>query len=477
MSDDAFILIKNQLIESPGGSWHPSVSNGPTDVLVATPKEVVERMSAADPYFQASSDTVNPFTRLKLPARSQLVVQEGGRCCHSLPDASSLLPPPTSITQSSTQLTASDSSLCPSSSPLPPHQCHCHHEVSSYRPSCHCTRHQCSKCSCGNNLLLSGTNNHCSNHSGNGSPWHKDHNHSGSNCHHFHHHHHHHHHIHHCPSSSHVEEDSGNSPRSDIGGNTAVAHLAGAVRRRGSGESGFFSVDDVERIGTPELCLSYSELSSASLMSTEDEDVLIGHHCLVQRSSSVITDSSEDLSSLGCCHDHYNCCELSSLPDPDDASRLLDTDCNTDIKSIVEFFERGYGSVRTSNSTAEAHQRKIGVMVHRKERVVPMLRNKFSLGSTTTSSGQRSSFVSGRYTQSINTLSPAAQVFSKSIGTKDYTSKSSTSNSPYCNRISQPCMTTGARLDRQDTYKLKDRPKVYITEGTVRAKRDIFEAK
>ena len=59
---------------------------GAADPCIVCCVQVVERMGAADPYFTPSTATVNPFTRVKLPAPSRLTVQDGARFCHSLPD-------------------------------------------------------------------------------------------------------------------------------------------------------------------------------------------------------------------------------------------------------------------------------------------------------------------------------------------------------------------------------------------------------
>ena len=163
--------------------------------------------------------------------------------------------------------------------------------------------------------------------------------------------------------------------------------IGGAVKRRGSGESGFFSVGEMERTGTPELWQSYSELSCASL-AYEDE----------QR--SWFTDSSEDLC-------------------PEEPDRH-----DTDIKAIVEFFERGYGSLKQG----------------------PLLGPH----------GPNSSRLS-------SPRSPA-----------------NPSNPLHLYSIPGSLASRGFRpigSARRDTYRIKDRPKLYITEGTVRARRDIFEAK
>lgn len=285
-----------------------------------TPQEVVERMGAADPYFTPSTATVNPFTRVKLPAPSRLTVQDGARFCHSLPD---LLPSKRSSPQSgqshSSHLSRAAVAAVSSRVPPPPH----HHGSHS---SLYHQHDQPGRCA----FLLR------------------------------------------------QEGGSGGT------GGAHVPHLAGAVKRRGSGESGFFSVGDMERTGTPEQWLSYSELSCASI-ACEDEE------------RSWVTDSSED---------------LCGQEEPDTHE--------PDIKAIVEFFENGYGSLRSG----------------------PLL-------------GPRSSRLSPR--------SPASppHLHSRGVVNRPSTSK------------------TGLRSlsSRRDTFRVKDRPKMYITEGTVRAKRDIFEAK
>ncbi|KAK7075088.1 hypothetical protein SK128_007064 [Halocaridina rubra] len=451
-SDDTFLFLRNHTLEAgyitgiPGGPHPVATLAGSTAV---TPQEIVEKMSAADPYFQPSSGTVNPFAQLKLPARSQLALQEGGRYCHSLPDSPSLIAHTTNL-GCNKNLHTSDSCLCPHSASTTHCQCHPEQQfssqVSNNRKQCLCVQsgrvskvceRDESYCKCRFPRVTS-----VEVHS---SPWHHE----------------------MCRTAGQGDEDghSSSSPRSDMGsggeaGSTVLHnnHLSNPVRRRGSGESGFFSVGDVERVGTPELCLSYSELSTASLISTEDED--INHHCLVQRSSSVVTDSSEDLSSLGCCHDPQQSCDLSSLCESEDVvpgSRLSDREVDTDIRQIVEFFERHNGS----SSKIDA-PRRMSSRVRRPGCLVPLLTHKFSA----LHSGHRLISVTNSPCPVHHTAStvPAG---TKSCSTKECVAVTSKS-------CRQPCPS---RVERRDTFRVKDRPKVYITEGTVRAKRDIFEAK
>lgn len=271
---------------SQGSPAPPTLLSGAAPVG-RTPQEVVERMGEADPYFTPSTATVNPFTRVKLPAPSRLTVQDGARFCHSLPD------------------------------PLPAHKLSV--QPRPRHPSAHHGSHNSLTTQEATPRLV-------------------------------------------------VRQDTGHAP-----------HLGGAIKRRGSGESGFFSVGDMDRTGTPELWLSYSELSCGSL-AWEDEE------------RSWVTDSSDDL-----------CAGAQEEPDTQE----------TDIKAIVEFFERGYGSLKPG----------------------PLL-------------GPRSSRLSPR--------SPASP--------------------PHCHVWgSRPPSKQGLR--QLNTFRVKDRPKLYITEGTVRAKRDIFEAK
>uniref|UniRef100_A0A6A7FSI1 dual-specificity kinase n=3 Tax=Hirondellea gigas TaxID=1518452 RepID=A0A6A7FSI1_9CRUS len=312
LSDDGLMLGRTSSNDDSSsgssGSSHGSAALPSTTAseVGRTPQEVVERMGAADPYFTPSTATVNPFTRVKLPAPSRLTVQDGARFCHSLPD----LPPGKVL--ASTQHNSFKGDLS--------------------------TNHHGSQSS-----LFPSLDNHR------------------------------------CPGTVKPENGSGGA-----GAAAHVVHLGGAVKRRGSGESGFFSVGDMDRTGTPELWLSYSELSSAS-MAGEDEE------------RSWVTDSSEDL-----------CGQEEPFTQ------------ETDIKAIVEFFESGYGSLRPG----------------------PLM-------------GPRSSRLSPR--------SPASP--------------------PHCHMWSnshRPSVSkAGLRqfCTRKDTFRVKDRPKLYITEGTVRAKRDIFEAK
>ncbi|KAG0724341.1 Dual specificity testis-specific protein kinase 2 [Chionoecetes opilio] len=415
-SDDTFKLLRNQMGEAL--CLPPLVSPPPAASPAVTPQEIVEKMSAADPYFQPSTGTVNPFALLKLPARSQLALQEGGRYCHSLPNYP--LPAETSGMEANKHIHTSDSCLCHAS----PHcQCQGGHRhfsphVENNRKHCQClhsakkfkvSEREMMDCKCKLTKLF------CEVVGGG------------------------------------VDSSVSSLPRSDLGSGSEAAssllhhsHMGGPVRRRGSGESGFFSVGDVERVGTPDLCLSYSELSTASLLSAEDEDA--NHHCYVQRSSSVITDSSEDLSSLGCCHDPLTC-EL-SLCEGDDlmpAGRLPGYEVDTDIRQIVEFFERNIGSSGSDGPQRQSSRLHQGCLV-------PLLTHKFS----TLHAGHRLAGIAGYSCQLHHNGSKAS-----SYSTKDCVAP-------------KQCRS---RAERRDIFRVKDRPKVYITEGTVRAKRDIFEAK
>ena len=344
----------------------------------------MEKMSAADPYFQPSTGTVNPFAQLKLPARSQLALQEGGRYCHSLPNYPLLIGDTPSM-ESNKHIHTSDSCvLCHNRK-----HCQCLHSVKKFKVS---------DCKC--KLTV----------------------------------------------SSEVDSSANSIPRSEVGSGGEVGpamlnntHISAPVRRRGSGESGFFSVGDVERIGTPELCLSYSELSTASLISAEDDDP--NHHCFVQRSSSVITDSSEDLSSLGCCHDPHSC-DLSSMCEGED---IVPTNyVDTDIRQIVDFFERNIGSSGSDGTHRQSSRLRQGCLV-------PLHTGHHRL----------------------------AGIANFACHLHHNGSKSSAS-SPYATKdcaAPKLCRQPYSRVERRDIYRVKDRPKVYVTEGTVRAKRDIFEAK
>lgn len=400
MSDDTFVLLRSQMGEAlyvPTTTHHATFST-PASV---TPQQIVETISAADPYFQPSSSTVNPFTQLKLPARSQLALREGGCYCYSLPNYLHLLEESTLEVK---HIHTSDSCLCHAANC----QCHSSHKnCSSDRKQCQFVR-KCkvnTDCKCKTQLCAEVL----------GSVW---------------------------------PTEADGSPatvlRTDLGsaGETTGSVMAGnmvnsQVRRRGSGESGFFSVGDIERVGTPDLYLSFSELSTASLISAEDEEA--SHQCFVQRSSSVVTDSSEDLSSLGCCHDPPNC-DLSVLDA--DRSKLSSCEVDTDIRQIVNFFERNVGDSgmdRPRRQSSRIHQ----------GNVVPLLTHKFS----SLHAGHR--------------LAGACFCVSSpnSLSTKDCV-------------LPKPCHLPFLRsAERRDTFRVKDRPKVYITEGTVRAKRDIFEAK
>ena len=297
----------------PNPSAHQSHSSANPHQVGRTPQEVVEKMGAADPYFTPFTATVNPFTQVKLPAPSRLIVQDGARFCHSLPEP---------LVRKS-----------PTSS----------HQNNNSKPHARQTSH------------------------------------------------------HHGSHSSLFGKNGDHGPRQDAGGggsslgpanvNGGPVHLVGGtVKRRGSGESGFFSVGDMDRTGTPELWLSYSELSCASF-ALEDEE------------RSWVTDSSED---------------LCGQEEPDTQE--------TDIKAIVEFFERGYGSLKQG----------------------PLLGPR---GSSRLSSPR----------------SPASPPHPLGL------------NPSFAPRLGggKSCQ----RPLRRDTFRVKDRPKLYITEGTVRARRDIFEAK
>lgn len=414
-SDDTFKLLRNQTGEAVCVPTAPQLAAPPpSNTAAVTPQEIVEKMSAADPYFQPSTGTVNPFAQLKLPARSQLALQEGGRYCHSLPDYPLLLAETSGM--ESRHIHTSDSCLCHASAHcqchgahrhFPSHadagrkQCQCLHSVKKFKTS------ERDDCKCKLTRLC-------------------------------------------CEAVGSADSSASSLPRSDLGsgGEAGTAmlhntHVGGPVRRRGSGESGFFSVGDVERVGTPELCLSYSELSTASLISAEDDDV--NHHCLVQRSSSVITDSSEDLSSLGCCHDPQTC--EASLCEAEDLVQAGHYQVDTDIRQIVDFFERNIGSGGGDGPQRQSSRLRQGCLV-------PLLTHKFS----TLHAGHR--------------LTLAGYPCQHHGGTK---------SSPSCpakeSVAPRPCRQPCARLDRREVFRVKERPKVYITEGTVRAKRDIFEAK
>ena len=93
------------------------------------------------------------------------------------------------------------------------------------------------------------------------------------------------------------------------------------LRRLGSCESGFFSVGEAERA-------SASDLSPASLRSDYSQESLSrgGLTALAKRSSSVYTDSSDDISSLGC--------------ETEARDRRHPERYEKDIRQIVEYFER-----------------------------------------------------------------------------------------------------------------------------------------
>lgn len=283
-----------------------------------TPQEVVERMGAADPYFTPSTATVNPFTRVKLPAPSRLTVQDGARFCHSLPE------------------------------PLPPHRYYNNGRgAGPVRP-----QHQ-QQPQHGSHTSLVAPDPTSGGAGRGGGP-------------------------------QQVRPDGGGGSG---GGVAPHGHLAGAVKRRGSGESGFFSVGDMDRTGTPDMWHSFSELSCTSL-AWEDEE------------RSWVTDSSEEL-----------CVGGKEEPDTHD----------TDIKAIVEFFERGYGSMKSGP-----------LLVPRSSRLSPR--------------------------------SPASPPHGHVWG----------SNATRTKAGLRPVHNPRRDIN---TFRVKDRPKLYITEGTVRARRDIFEAK
>lgn len=512
LSDESFVILRCQQLEAavvgpsglessgvgpPAGLTAVSTSS-PSAVVAAealpsdtstshdpshhsTPHQILAQMSAADPYFQEASSNVNPFTLVKLPARSQLALLEGLRYCHSLPE------PPQLAQVSPTTPTApfspiiplfnthtSYSSLCEphtvSGSTVTPHTHHHHHS------HCRATRHLAvssgsdlynRQCTCSSsvkrtNLKEEVTELKCSYHGVRvlASPaalWLRD--------------------LSKTPCNTDDEgPTSSSSPRgSDIGsgGESGVSlHTpqlgpgGSVIRRRGSGESGFFSVGDLEgRLGTPELCLSFSELSTCSLLSLEED--IDGHLCFVQRSSSVVTDSSEDLSSLGCCYDaSHHSCDLASLTEGEDGSMrytlTTDYEGEKDIRNIVEFFERNGGSGRSSNHLDTPKNCVVSSRTRRQGCLVPLLTNKFSAmhGNSVAHSAAT------QYSHSVtNPPSQTANLaFSKSFITKD-------------SAIPKSALLVPPSVRSERTFKVKERPKVYITEGTVRAKRDIFEAK
>lgn len=427
LSDDTFKLLRNQMGEAvyvPTTQHHHTTTVFPAlHSASVTPQEIVDSMSAADPYFQPSSGTVNPFAQLKLPARSQLALQEGGRYCYSLPNYLHLLEEP--AVPELKHIHTSDSCLCH----LVHCQCQSNHRncsgnLDNARKQCQCLSVRKCKAERVVDCKCKATRS-CSEVAG--SVW---------------------------PAE--VDVSPGTVLRSELGssGEATTSVIAGnmvggQVRRRGSGESGFFSVGDIERMGTPDLCLSYSELSTASLFSAEDEEA--GHQCFAQRSSSVVTDSSEDLSSLGCCHDPQNC-DLASLCDMD-RSKLSACEVDTDIQQIVNFFEQNIGETGMERPRRQSSRLQQG-----QGSLVPLLTHKFS----NLHAGHRLPGPSGGY--SCQTHQNGSLLPSNSFNTKD------------CN-VPKVCCLPCLRSERRDTFRVKDRPKVYITEGTVRAKRDIFEAK
>ncbi|CAL4123024.1 unnamed protein product, partial [Meganyctiphanes norvegica] len=462
LSDDTFVIVRNQHLETAVSSPSTRASTATDNPLAAesaleifTLHEILEKMSAADPYFIATSLNVNPFTQLKLPARSQLALREGLRYCHSLPEPPHTLTtfsdPTSNLTPNSKLQHTSDSSLWPRTSSTSPKNSSLQNESLRNKhndPSIESHKRQCTCISSvkRNNGKEELTEFKCTLHGvtvlATPSVWYRD--------------------LCTIPSNADGEVHSSSSPPSDIGSggesigvsNIHVTHLTnGPSKRRGSGESGFFSVGDLDggHLGSPELCLSISELSSASFLSIEED--IDGALCLVQRSSSVITDSSEDLSSLGCCHDPYHSCDLASLTEGDDAMHYTLTDYEgerADIQHIVEFFEKNivspYNHDNTTNCLVSTPTRRQGCLV-------PLLSHKFSSVHGVQDSG---SYQTNYIRNSSNC-------------NKSYFTKDSTIPKPIC------ILPSNVGLDR--TYRIKERPKICITEGTVRAKRDIFKTK
>lgn len=405
-----------------------------TGACAGSPQEVIERISAADPYFQPSSATVNPFNTLKLPAKSQLILQDGGRYCHSMPadiKNNSYVRQSSISVSTLAYLTSSETSISQSASPT----------------------HLPKPATCSNVVGLMnspdiGGLQSCRKHEGKG---------GGSSAYKF--------------TSSfdsdlsrrcvpvpcprlNAPESSSSSARAELssggvtGGslNTASVAAIPLFRRRGSGESGFFSVED-------EMRLSFSELSSASFLSTEEDDTF-GHPPYVtnlHRSPSLVTNSSEDLSSLGCGYD-LNCDPLTKV-DMDRSSYFSPSEGTaTDIKAIVEFFERGYGSLRSMSEADRSRQ--LAANARRRECLVPLLRNRFS------------NQVSLRAFNVVGSVPHSKCV----KGPHNEASTSQQGISPRCSCSKERCrIGCGRRLG-------KERPKIYITEGTVRAKRNIFES-
>lgn len=459
LSDDAIVLNRNQLLEtaitSPctvdGKSTNSSITTEPVSEIL-TLHEILENMSAADPYFTATSLNVNPFTQLKLPARSQLALREGLRYCHSLPEPPYILAdnssPKSYLTAISKLQHTSDSSLCPRTDSSSQTDLVLQSESRSNKVNESSVAIHKKQCTCissvkRNNGIEELTEFKCTLHGvtvlAMPSLWPRD----------------------LCTTRINTDEevhpsfnsnlDIGCDGQSNEGSNSHVTQItSGPSKRRGSGESGFFSVEDIDagRLGTPELCLSFSELSSASFLSMEED--IDGALCLVQRSSSVVTDSSEDLSSLGCCHDPYHSCDLASLTEGDEAMHYTLTDYEgeqTDIKHIVEFFERNsilpYSHENAKNCIVSTRTRRQGCLV-------PHLTHRFSSVHSGSVSGSHQT----NYITNFNKL---------------YSTKDSAIPKSIC------VLPTGVRIDR--TCKMKEKPKTFITEGTVRAKRDIFEAK
>ena len=100
-------------------------------------------------------------------------------------------------------------------------------------------------------------------------------------------------------------------------------------------------------MGISELCVSYCGLSTVSHIPVENEDY--NRHCLVWRLFCVNTDSLDDLSRLGRCRDPQNC-EVSYVCEGEDTvptHQLSGYEVDTDIRQIVNFFERNVGSGRS----------------------------------------------------------------------------------------------------------------------------------
>ncbi|KAB7498124.1 Dual specificity testis-specific protein kinase 2 [Armadillidium nasatum] len=459
LSDDSLFMIRSH--SSPIETKVKETLTAGAAAIAGTPQEVLERISAADPYFQPSSATVNPFSGVKLPAKSQLIVQDGGRYCHSMPAdlRDSRFSPKTSSIESSGHLTTSDTSLSLGLSPTHSFKCACGSNTSSNafinsqslappdgvcsstsklsqsvqrrKGSCRCISSLDSACrthvvkTCSTTRLLP-----CS--------WLQD-----------------------------IPLPSGTSSRPDAGGGnpsasaTGVTVNGGPIHRRGSGESGFFSVDD-------ELGFSYSELSSASFLSMEDEETM-WHSLTLRRSPSVVTDSSEDLSSVGCGASHEQNCEFSHMDGTETPTMGSAVEGgSTDIKSIVEFFERGYGSLRSGMSERSEWNRKLVANARRKECLVPFLRSRFNAAQHHRAAALGNGSGSGA---SVPTSQSTCICSSSQGGSKISCAKDK------CRASCSSSGTTSSRSERREALRPRERPKVYITEGTVRAKRNLFESK